>query len=332
MYHSPPGEGLKRVRRRIRPPRPTTRKRQVQNLDSFFDFQHFHTRPLRHFYEHSVYCRTMSSTRTRSVELRDITSTTTNVGTTGSPSIVPEDTNVATSTSTVGEDRKERLWVGFRAATIIFQLSAINFLSSFVNGVIVVGLPAIAADLGLSQELYLWPSSIYGLTSGATLLLAGSIADVVGSRMVDLIGCIGAGVSALACGLSRSGVQLVAFRALAGVAMSMHLPCSVSIVTQTAASGKPRNIAFSCLGLSQPLGFSFGLVLGGVFVDTTGWRTGFYIPGAAVLAFAGLGFFVLPRDAVVEGSSRLSGLKTKVDWVGATIASGGLAMFSYVLA
>merc|ERR1712000_208503 len=184
---------------------------------------------LRHFYEHSVYCRTMSSTRTRSVELRDITSTTTNVGTTGSPSIVPEDTNVATSTSTVGEDRKERLWVGFRAATIIFQLSAINFLSSFVNGVIVVGLPAIAADLGLSQELYLWPSSIYGLTSGATLLLAGSIADVVGSRMVDLIGCIGAGVSALACGLSKSGVQLVAFRALAGVAMSMHLPCSVSL-------------------------------------------------------------------------------------------------------
>lgn len=279
-----------------------------------------------------------STTRTRSIELHDITSTTsTNVGIAGNPSIPPGDTTAAgTSASTVGEEREERaLWVGFRAATTIFQLSAINFLSSFVNGVIVVGLPAIAADLGLPQELYLWPSSIYGLTSGATLLLAGSVADVVGSRMVDLIGCIGAGVSALACGLSRSGVQLVAFRALAGVAMSMHLPCSVSIVARTAASGKPRNIAFSCLGLSQPLGFSFGLVLGGVFVDTTGWRTGFYIPGAAVLAFAGLGFFVLPRDAaaVVEGSSsRLSGLKTKVDWVGATIASGGLAMFSYVLA
>lgn len=222
-------------------------------------------------------------------------------------------------------------WVGLRTATIIFQLSAINFLASFANGVIVVGLPAIAQDISLSQELYLWPSSIYGLTSGAALLLAGSVADVVGSRVVDLTGIVAAGLSTLACGLSKTGVQLVIFRGFMGIAMSMHLPCSVSMVTQTVPSGKPRNVAFSCLGLSQPLGFSFGLVLGGVFVDTTGWRTGFYVPGAAILAFAVLGFFVLARDTLTT-TGKLHGLKTKVDWVGAMIASGGLAMLSYVLA
>ncbi|KAK6385670.1 hypothetical protein LTS17_001240 [Exophiala oligosperma] len=291
----------------------------------------------------------MSSTGTHTVVLSDLTppthhghttplhtriSSSPNTDTNDNSTTTIPDASIDVNASIEGEDTTSTsLGVGVRTAVIIFQLSAINFLASFANGVIVVGLPAIAQDISLSQELYLWPSSIYGLTSGAALLLAGSIADVVGSRVVDLTGIVAAGVSTLACGLSRTGVQLVIFRGFMGVAMSMHLPCSVSMVTQTVPSGKPRNIAFSCLGLSQPLGFSFGLVLGGVFVDTTGWRTGFYVPGASILAFAALGFFVLAApDTLTATKGKLHGLKTKVDWVGAIIASGGLAMLSYVLA
>jgi MFS family permease len=217
-----------------------------------------------------------------------------------------------------------------RANLIILQLSIINFLTSVSSGVIVVGLPRIAADVHLPDQLYLWPTSVFGLTAGSALLLAGAVADVVGARYVELVGSALLGVFTLACGLSRTGVQLVMFRAFQGVATAMHLPCSVALITRFVPNGKARNIGFGCLGLSMPLGFSVGLVIGGILVDTIGWRFGFYLTGAIVLLQAAAGFKVIPED--IKPQNVMSKLLNEIDWCGATIACTSLAMFSYVLA
>lgn len=127
-------------------------------------------------------------------------------------------------------------------ALIIIQPSLVNFLASFTNGVITVGLPTIAKSIDLPRELYLWPSSVYGLTSGAMLLIAGSVADIVGVRVVELVGVFLLGVFNLACGLSATGVQLVVFRALQGVALAMHLPASVGLVAGAVPAGRARYV------------------------------------------------------------------------------------------
>ena len=145
-----------------------------------------------------------------------------------------------------------------RTVIVIFQPSFVNFLCSFTNGLITVGLPAIARSILLPRALYLWPSSVYGLTAGAMLLIAGSIADIVGARIIELIGVFLLGCFTLACGLSATGVQLVVFRALQGIATAMHLPASVALVANAVPKGRARNIGFACLGLSQPLGFLRG--------------------------------------------------------------------------
>lgn len=44
---------------------------------------------------------------------------------------------------------------------IIIVLTGVNFLGSLCNGFITVGLPRIASDLSLSENLILWPSSVY---------------------------------------------------------------------------------------------------------------------------------------------------------------------------
>lgn len=217
-----------------------------------------------------------------------------------------------------------------RANIIILQVSLTTFLCSVSSGLIVVGIPRIAQDLALPAELYLWPSSVYGLTTGSVLLLAGAVADVVGSRSVELTGCLLLGAFTLACGLCQTGVQLVVFRALQGVALAMHLPCSVSLIAQHVPSGRRRNIGFACTGLSMPLGFVVGLVLGGVLVDTIGWRSGFYICGSIMLFQVLTGLRVIPaQDTPHDVWTRV---RTEVDWIGAMIACTALAMFSYVLA
>ena len=167
------------------------------------------------------------------------------------------------------------------------------------------------------------------------LLIAGAIADIVGARNVELVGVMLLGIFTLACGLSETGIQLVVFRALQGVAMAMHLPASVSIIAAAVPVGKARNVAFACLGLSQPLGFSVGLVLSGVMIERAGWRSGFYLSGGASMAAGVVAFWSLPKvqTAVSSGSASLwKRVWNEVDWVGGLVASAGLAILSYVLA
>lgn len=85
-------------------------------------------------------------------------------------------------------------------------------------------------------------------------------------------------------------------KALQGVGLACHLASSVSIVRQMLYPGKGRNVAFSCLGLSQTLGFSLGLVLGGVIIETIGWRAGWYISGAITLFSTVVGLSASPED------------------------------------
>ncbi|CAI7661654.1 unnamed protein product [Penicillium viridicatum] len=121
------------------------------------------------------------------------------------------------------------------------------------------------------------PASVYSLSCGCTLLLSGSLADVVGCRRIYLLGSFLSTCLILACGLARDGTELIIFRALQGVAVSLCLPGSVSIVTKTFPLGRMRNIAFACLGAAQPTGFLIGLIIGGILIDSIGWRTAMYL-------------------------------------------------------
>ena len=222
-----------------------------------------------------------------------------------------------------------------RSIIVITQLAGINFLTSFSNGLVTVGLPAIAAALHLEHRLLLWPMAAFALTSGSLLLLAGSFSDVVGSRSVNLTGCFFIALFTFLSGVSRSGIELIMFRALQGVASALAFPSAISIISSSIESGRRRNIGFACLGLAMPLGFSFGLVLGGVFITGLGWRVGFYIGGGAGFLLFSVGIWSLPTG--IKSESRIPGsiwkrLATEIDWTGAGLASTCLALFSYVLA
>ena len=135
----------------------------------------------------------------------------------------------------------------------------------------------------------------------------------------------------MATGLSKNGLHLFLFRALSGVTFSMCLPSAVSIVTNTLPAGQRRNIAFAAMGAGQPIGFSAGLVLGGIFADTIGWRYGFYITAIINALLFVVAVFGLPRTRNC-GSIQWNKLKTEIDWVGGALSSASLALISFCLA
>jgi MFS family permease len=219
-----------------------------------------------------------------------------------------------------------------RASVVVATVAGVSFLNTLGSGLLTVGLPRIAADLNLASNLLLWPASIFALTAGCTLLASGAIADVVGNRPVFLTGCALLSAFTLGCSLSQTGIQLIVFRALQGIAMSLCMPTAVSLITNNFPTGKRRNMAFAFLGGGQPIGFALGLVLGGILVDSIGWRVGYYIScGINALIFVGA-FFSVPSPKSTNSKDRRKRLLHDIDWVGILIASACITLLSYVFA
>lgn len=135
----------------------------------------------------------------------------------------------------------------------------------------------------------------------------------------------------LACGLSKTGLQLILFRAMQGMAVSLCLPTAISIITSSFPNGQRRNLGLAFMGAGQPLGLLIGLVLGGLFVDRTGWRVGYYMCAAANALFFIMSCRGIPQDRNRQPMS-WSRFGKEIDWVGATMASSCLGLLSYVLA
>ncbi|TKA27047.1 hypothetical protein B0A50_05238 [Salinomyces thailandicus] len=228
-----------------------------------------------------------------------------------------------------------------RTTVIIASVTLITTISTLLNGLTTVALPTMAHELSIPEGLLLWPTSIQALTTGCTLLISGSLADALGPRLMYLTGSVLQAGMILGCGLSKNATQLILFRGLSGIALSLCLPSVVSIITASFV-GKRRNMAFATMGGGQPIGFAIGLVLGGVLTGTIGWRWGFHLSAILDIAIVAVAFWGLPkeidspRDA--DGafsrswSQKLARLRSDVDWVGASIASASLAMLSYALA
>ena len=219
-----------------------------------------------------------------------------------------------------------------KSLTVIATLAGISFLNTMGSGILISALPRIADDIGLSEGYLLWPASAYALAAGCLLLIFGAMADLVGVKIVWVTGSFLYMGFTVGAGLSRTGVQMILFRILAGASIAMCLPTAVSLITNTFPRGTWRNIAFASNGMGQPLGYSVGLILGGVFTDTIGWRWSFYVMAIVNFCISISAIWVLPNVRKPSQKMWSRRLIEDIDWIGACIMSAALGMLLYVLA
>ena len=219
-----------------------------------------------------------------------------------------------------------------KSVTIIVTLAGISFLNTMGSGLLISALPRIADEIGLDEGFLLWPASVYALAAACLLLIFGAIADVIGAKLVWVTGSFLYVVFTVAVGLSQTGTQIILFRTFLGIAVSMCLPTSVSLITNTFSKGTWRNIAFASNGMGQPVGYSVGLVLGGVSTDTISWRWGFYMSAMINFAISMSAIWVLPSMYRPSSKSWNRRLIEDIDWVGAWVLSVSLGILLYILA
>jgi len=195
----------------------------------------------------------------------------------------------------------------------------------FLDGTLVnIALPRIGEQLPNSilgrLEAQTYVTSGYLATLAAFLVLAGALGDYYGRRRTFIIGLIGFGATSVLCGLALSLELLVVGRVLQGMAGALLVPGSLAIITST-FEGPERARAFGLWAAVTAALTTLGPPIGGIFVDSLGWRALFLVnvPLVAIAVWFALRYMAESRDESASGH---------FDWLGAVVVVltiGGLA-------
>src|SRR3984885_3633284 len=117
-----------------------------------------------------------------------------------------------------------------RAAWVALAgLSAVFLFEMLDNSILNVALPTIGRDLHASTVALQWVTGAYAVVFGGVMLVFGATADRYGRRRTMLIGLALLGVASMATAFVTTAEQLIAVRAVMGVAAAMTTPGSAAL-------------------------------------------------------------------------------------------------------
>ncbi|MET9866440.1 MFS transporter [Streptomyces sp. NPDC006386] len=148
---------------------------------------------------------------------------------------------------------------------------------SLDNTVLNVALPSMQQDLHASTSGLQWTIDAYTLVLASLLMLAGSTADRVGRKRVFMAGLVVFTLGSVLCSLAPNLQALVAFRMVQAVGGSMLNPVAMSIITNTFTDPRERARAIGAWGAVVGISMAAGPLVGGLLVESVGWRSIFWI-------------------------------------------------------
>jgi len=188
--------------------------------------------------------------------------------------------------------------------------------------VLTLALPTVSADLHASSGDLEWFLDAYTLVLAAALLPAGLAADRIGRKRLLLGALVLFGAASVACAYSTSSGELIAARAVLGLAAAVILPMSLAVLP-VMFSPQERSRAIAVVGGATFLGYPIGPIVGGWLLDHFWWGSVFLINVPVVV-------LAIVAVAALMPESRGDG-RPRVDLVGIAISSAGLTLLTYGL-
>ncbi len=210
-----------------------------------------------------------------------------------------------------------------RAKLVLLLLCAAQFIIALDFSILNVALPVLGRDLGMGQADLQWAVTAFALPSGGFLLLSGRIADLYGRRKLFLIGFALFIAASVLAALAWSPAAFLAGRALQGLGAAVIVPTGMSLLTTTFAEGPQRERALGISGTVLSMGFTIGMVLGGVMTDALGWRS-----TMGLLSVAGVAVLAVAPVLLTESRHPR---RPRIDVPGAVTVTGGLLSLIYAL-
>ncbi|MDQ0952663.1 EmrB/QacA subfamily drug resistance transporter [Streptomyces phaeochromogenes] len=209
-----------------------------------------------------------------------------------------------------------------------------------------VALPAMQKDLDASLAGMQWTIDAYTLVLAALLMLAGSTADRIGRKRVFMAGLVVFTIGSVLCSLAPNLESFVVFRMIQAVGGSMLNPVAMSIITNTFTDPRERARAIGVWGGVVGISMAAGPLVGGLLVDSVGWRSIFWINLPVGLAALLLTLRYVPESRapkarrpdpvgqllviVLLGSLTYAIIEAPSSGAGQTLAFGGVALAALV--
>jgi EmrB/QacA subfamily drug resistance transporter len=187
-----------------------------------------------------------------------------------------------------------------------------------------VALPSIQAELGFDPENLQWVITAYALTYGGFLLLGGRAADLLGRRLIFMVGIALFTAASLLCGLSQNEAMLIGARAVQGLGAAIVSPAALSIISVTFTEGSERNKALGAWGGVAGSGAAAGVLFGGILTKYLGWEWIFFVN-------VPVGLIVLALTVRYVRESIRGDIEHEYDVIGAVSVTSGLVLLVYAI-
>jgi DHA2 family multidrug resistance protein-like MFS transporter len=176
-----------------------------------------------------------------------------------------------------------RQWLGLAVLTAPTMLAMLDL------NVVILALPRLSADVSASSTQSLWITDIYGFLIAGFLVGMGRVGDRVGHRRLLFIGAAAFGVLSLLAAYSSSAAELIAVRALLGVAGATLMPSILALIKHMFPDKRQMSTAMAVWSTAMMAGIAFGPALGGLLLSRYWWGSIFLIgvPVMALLLIAG---------------------------------------------
>ena len=174
----------------------------------------------------------------------------------------------------VGPPAGRKLDPAVRRIAVVVILGSI--MSLLDTTIVNVALESLSRDLHTSLDDVQWVVTAYLLALAAVIPLTAWAARRLGPKRLYLASIILFTLGSALCGTATSTGELIAFRVLQGVGGGMILPVGQMIMVRAAG---PRNLTrvMSAVGVPIVLAPVLGPTLGGLLLDTVGWRWIFFV-------------------------------------------------------
>jgi MFS transporter, DHA2 family, multidrug resistance protein len=182
-----------------------------------------------------------------------------------------------------------REWVGLAVIALPCLVVAMDMT------VLNLALPALSAELKPSASQLLWIVDAYGFMVAGFLITMGTLGDRHGRKKLLLVGAVLFTLASIAAALADTAAQLVAARALLGVAGATIAPSTLSLIRNMFHDERQRQLAIGIWMAGFSLGGAIGPLVGGVLLQWFHWSAVFWAAVPVMLLLLALGPSLLPE-------------------------------------
>ena len=176
-------------------------------------------------------------------------------------------------------------------------LSAVFLFEMLDNSILNVALPTIGRELHASTTDLQWVTGVYAVVFGGLMVAFGAIADRFGRRRVMLTGLVLLGLASLATLFVTTSAELIAVRAVMGIAAAMTTPGSIALAFRLFDGDRLRVRAMTLISTVGLVGLAIGPTAGGFVLAVAPWQVLLLVNvPIAALAIAGIRIGIAADD------------------------------------